>query len=214
MAMSFTTLMGDKSTEGSIKYYVRHSEVPSASILESAQGYIYSKLRTREMKKLLAGVTIASGDTAIALPADFQDPISLWLDRDYKQALSILDEEHFEERVDRDSSGNLYQGTPCQCTMDATTIYLDVAADQTYYYRMWYYATPAALSVSNETNWLTARYPQLLEAICKAYAYRHREDDASADKWLQIGVATIEDANAQYDQFQQTIRQEAYWSRP
>lgn len=214
MVMSFTTLMGDKNTEGAIKYYVRHSEVPSASILESAQGYIYSKLRTRQMKVLIAGATIAPGDTTIALPADFQDPISLWLDRDYKQPLRILDEEHFDQRVDRDGSGNLYAGTPSQCTMDGTTIYLDVSADQTYYYRMWYYGTPAALSSSNETNWLTTRYPQLLEAICKAYAYRHREDDASADKWLQIGLATIEDANAQHDQFQQSVQQEAYWSRP
>ena len=65
MVMSFTTLMGDKNTEGAIKYYVRHSEVPSASILESAQGYIYSKLRTRQMKVLIAGATIGSRDRTL-----------------------------------------------------------------------------------------------------------------------------------------------------
>lgn len=213
MALTYTTLMADKSTEDSIKYFVRHSEVPSASILTNSQALIYSKLRIREMKKLVSGVYIASGASTITLPADLQDPISLWLDREYKMRLRIFDEEHFEERVARDENGDLYAGTPSQCTMDRTTAYLDVAADRDYYYRLWYYQTPAALSDSNETNFLTSRYPHILEAACKFFAFKHREDDGNASSWLEVMTGAIDLANGQHDQFQQSIQHEMYWDQ-
>lgn len=213
MAMSYTTLMADKTTEGSIKYYVRHSEVPSASILESAQSLIYSKLRVREMKVLVSGSSIAAAASTITLPTRFQDPISLWLDREWKSRLTILDEEHFEQRVSRDTDGDLYEGTPTFCTMDKTTAYLDTKADQEYYYRLWYYETPAPLSGTNETPWLVTTYPHLLEAAVKYYAYQHREMNDQADRWLQICMAAINDLNGRYDQYQQQIQTEMYWEQ-
>lgn len=213
MAMSYTTLTGAKTVEGSIKYFVNHSEVPSASILESAQAMIYSKLRTREMKELLQNVSIAAGASTITLPTRFQDPISLWLDREYRSRLYVLDEEHFEQRVSRDDAGLLYEGTPTLCTIDSTAIYLDTRADREYYYRMWYFRTPAALSGSNETNWLTERYPNLLEAACKFYAYQHREDSENAMRWAEMMQASIQLANDQHDQYQQSIRTELYWDQ-
>jgi len=212
MAMSYTVLTGAKSVEGSIKYYVRHSEVPSASILESAQALIYSLLRVREMKTLVTS-SFATDATTITLPTGFLEPISLWLDRNNKAKIRILDEEHFEQRVGRDANGVLFVGAPTFCTMDKTLIYLDAKADQTYYYRLWYYGTPAALSGGNETNFLTTRYPHLLEAACKHYAYAHREDDGAASKWLQVATAAIEKANGEHDMFQQAIQHELYWDQ-
>ena len=114
----------------------------------------------------------------------------------------------------RDATGSLYSGLPSFCTIDRTTIYLNTAVDAAYYYRMWYWSTPAALAAStNETNFLTTRYPFLLEAACKHYAYAHREDSENASKWLQMMTSSIEVANGQYDQFQQSIQNEMYWDQ-
>lgn len=212
MAMSYTELIGAKTAEGSIKYYVRHSEVPSTKILESAQSLIYGMLRVREMKALATG-TIALDATTLTLPTGFMDPISLWLSGENKTKVRILDEAHFEERVTHSDNTTLYPGTPSECTMDGTLAYFNVKAEAAYGYRLWYWKTPTALGVSNETNFLTVRYPHILEAACKYYAYTHREDEVNAPKWLTIATAAIEKANGEYDMYQQSIQTEMYWNQ-
>lgn len=212
--MDYTTLVAAETVEGSIKYAVRHSLVPSDTILDLAEALIYSRLKVREMKALHAAQTLAAAASTITLPDGFLEPISLWLDRDYRSKIVFLDEEHFEERVGRDINGDLYEGTPSMATFDGTTIYLDVKADIQYYYRMWYYKQPEALSGTNLTNFLTNRYPNILDAICKYYAYRHRRMQGDADSWLQLGLAAIDLANAQYDQAQQSIQTEMFWRQP
>lgn len=212
MAMNFTTLTGSKDTVGSIKYFVRHSEVPSESILERAQDSIFQILRVREMVKRTAG-TIAADATSITLPTDILEPIALFRTGSYKGPIEILDQEHFESRVGEDETGELYEGTPRFCTYDGTTLYLDAKADQEYPYRLWYIGKPALLSVSNETNFLTTRYGNILEAMCKSGAYEHRENEAKAGSELEKAMAYITKANEEYDMFRQSIRTELYWSR-
>lgn len=212
MAMSYTELIDAKTVEGSIKYYVRHSEVPSTKILESAQSLIYGLLRVREMKALVTGTFVLNA-TTITLPTGFLDPISLWLGGDDKVKLRILDEEHFESRIGRDSTDTLYAGTPTEVTIDATLIYFNAKADKTYYYRLWYWKTPTALGAGNTTNFLTTRYPHVLEAACKYYAYMHREMQEEATPWLTIATAGIEKANGEYDMYQQSIQHEMHWNQ-
>lgn len=212
MAMTYTILTSDKDTEGSIKYFVRHSIVPSASILTSAQSLIYSMLRVREMKTLIKG-TILTGAYTLTLPTDFLESISLWLGGNDKSEIDILDEHHFETRVGMDDTDLPEDGTPTVCTMDKTKAYFDATADRDYLYRMWYMATPAELAVANQTNFMTTRYPHILEAMCKYYAYQHREMDGEATKWLGIAKAAIDVANGEYDMFKQSIRHEIHWGR-
>jgi len=210
--MTYTILTGDKDTEGSIKYFVRHSIVPSDQILTSAQSLIYSMLRVREMKVLDTG-TISTGVSELTLPTDFMEPVSFWLGGDNKLEIDIFDEQHFEERVGRDSSDVPYAGTPTECTMDRTKAYFNATTDADYLYRLWYIATPAALSGANETNFLTTRYPHILEAMVKYYAYQHRQMANEATTWLGIANAGIEKANGEYDLFRQAIRHEIHWGR-
>jgi hypothetical protein len=212
--MNYTTLVADKSTEGSIKYFVRHSEVPSAYILERAQEAIYQLLRVREMVTRLDG-TIALDATSLAMPADILQPIALLRRGAYKGRIRILDQEHFESRVGEnpDDGDQVYPGTPSIATFDKTHFYFDAKADQAYPYRLWYVQKPALLAAStNETNFLTSRYGNILEAMCKHYAYSHREDDGKAGSELEKATAFIMKANEEYDMFLQSIQTEMYWS--
>ena len=211
MPMNYTTLVADKDTAGSIKYFVRHSEVPSDFILEQAQAAIYQQLRVREMINRTAG-TITSGSSTIVLPTNILEPIRLLRTGSYKGRIAIFDPEHFESRTGEDDTGAVYTGIPTSCTYDATTLYLDATADQDYPYRLWYRGTPAALSGSNLTNFLTTRYSMILEAMCKHYAYEHRENDAKAGSELEKAMAFITKANEEFDMWQQQVQTELYWS--
>jgi hypothetical protein len=211
MAMNYTTLVADKNTEGSIKYFVRHSQVPSEFVLERAQDAMHSMLRVREMTARTTG-TINDGDSTLVLPTDCLEPIALYCGGDYHGRIAILDQEHFEDRVGVESDDTLYEGTPTEATYDGTTLYFNVEADQNYYYRLWYVKKPALLSGANETNFLTTRYGHILEAMCKHYAYAHRENDAQAETWLGRATGYIEKANQEHDMFRQQIQTEMYWS--
>lgn len=212
MAMNYTTLVADKSTEGSIKYFVRHSEVPSTYILERAQDAIYQILRVREMVKRSEG-TITAATSELTLPTDLLEVMSLFRTGTNSGRIIMLDQEHFESRLGVDGTGALFEGTPSFCTYDQTKIYFDCTADDDYPYRLWYMQKPALLSGSNETNFLTTRYGNLLEAMCKHYAYEHRENDGKAASELEKAMAYITKANEEYDMFRQNIQTELYWSR-
>lgn len=213
MAMNYTTLVADKDTPGSIKYFVRHSEVPSDFILERAQDSIFQLLRVREMLTRTNG-TILTNATSLTLPTDMLEPQSIGLTGAWKSKIIILDQEHFESRVGEDATATVYTGIPSFCTYDATTLYFDAKADQDYTYRLWYMAKPALLASGNQTNFLTTRYGNILEAMCKHYAYEHREEDGKAASMLEKATAFITKANEEYDMFRQSIQTELYWSRP
>ncbi len=212
MPMDYTTLIADKSTEGSIKYFVRHGEVPSEFILERAQSAIYSLLRVREMLTRAQG-TILEDATTLAMPTGFLHPVLLMRRGEYKGEIDILDQQHFESRVAEDAAGDLYEGTPSQCTFDDTMFYFDVKADQDYLYRLWYMKSPDLLSPSNTTNFLTSRYSHILEAMCKSYAWAHRQDKEQEAGWLEKATGYIAKASEEFDMFNQSLRMELYWSR-
>ncbi|MEN6302254.1 MAG: hypothetical protein ABFD96_05975 [Armatimonadia bacterium] len=215
MPITYTTLIASKETEGSIKYFVRHTEVPSTYILERAQDAIYQLLRVREMTTRLDG-TIATDASTLAMPADILEPIALFRRGASKGRIRILDQEHFESRVGEnpDDANNVYSGTPCFATFDGTTFYFDAKADEDYPYRLWYVRKPALLaSGTNETNFLTLRYGNILEAMCKHYAYAHREMRQEANEELEKATGYILKANEEFDMFKQSIQTEMYWSQ-
>lgn len=212
MAMSYTQLVADKGTAGSIKYFVRHSEVPSDYILERAQDAIFQILRCREMIVRAEG-TILTGASTLAMPTGILQPIQLIRTGAYKGRIRIFDPEHFESRTGEQTDSTVYEGMPTSCPFDSSTLYFDAAADQDYPYRLWYMGKPAYLAATtNETNFLTTRYGNILEAMCKAGAYEHRENDQKSSEWLEKGMAYIAKANEEFDMFQQAIQTEMYWS--
>jgi len=73
-SMSYTSLVGDKNTAGSIARWVNYSKLDADQILQEAQSLIYSLLRIREMRTEF-NFNMAQGTAQIALPARFLDPI-------------------------------------------------------------------------------------------------------------------------------------------
>jgi hypothetical protein len=73
-AMTYTSLVGDKSTAGSIARWVNYSKLDADQILQEAQSLIYSMLRVREMRAHF-NFAVAVGGDRVALPSGFLDPI-------------------------------------------------------------------------------------------------------------------------------------------
>jgi hypothetical protein len=73
-SMSYTSLVGDKNTAGSIARWVNYSKLDADQILQEAQALLYSMLRVREMRAHF-NFAMAQGGDRIALPTGFLDPI-------------------------------------------------------------------------------------------------------------------------------------------
>jgi len=73
-SMSYTSLVGDKNTAGSIARWVKYSKLDADQILQEAQSLIYSMLRIREMRAEY-NFNMAQGTAQVGLPARFLDPI-------------------------------------------------------------------------------------------------------------------------------------------
>lgn len=191
--MDYTTLVGTKSTAGSLANWLNRSDLPVAEILSESEAFIYERLRVREMQ-VVTTLTFADESSSEDLPADFLDPIS-FLPHGWGQPLLYVHEEAL--RAYRDEDGNLFESpTPSRWTTIGTTAHLDVKLDGSFSGHLMYYARPAALGASNTTNWLTMRYPRLLRTVCMGIGMEHMKDTQRADSYLARGEALIADASS------------------
>lgn len=74
MPMNYTSLVAPKGTAGSIQNWVSYGNIDTVTILEEAQAVLFQSLRTREMRTTFT-LGVAVGQSKIALPARFLDPI-------------------------------------------------------------------------------------------------------------------------------------------
>lgn len=205
MALSYTQLVGAKSVDGSLRHWLNYAPLPAESILTQAQAFIYERLRAREMR-IEAAVTIAQGVGHIDVPEDFLDPVQLLLDGDGAPIDYV--HENMLGRL-RDENGALMEGTLTRYAIVNEKIMFSTASDADRTGSLWYYAIPAELAAStNETNFLTRRYPSLLLGACKAYAYEFRDWPERQATQLQLVGEGIETANVAADQSRrgQTMR--------
>jgi hypothetical protein len=73
-SMTYTSLVADKNTAGSIARWVNYSKLDADQILQEAQALLYSMLRTREMRTHV-NFDMGVGASQIALPSGFLDPV-------------------------------------------------------------------------------------------------------------------------------------------
>jgi hypothetical protein len=193
VAIDSTTLTADKTTSGSIKNWVNRSDIPATDILTEAEAYIYQQLRAREMLSTTP-LSIAAAASSVALPADFLDPIR-FLPYEWGSPLPLTHEAVLYDT--RDSSGALFDGTPSQWAIfDGTmTVNSTIPTGETFSGILTYYAQPTALSGSNETNFLTTRYPTLLRRACLKHAYEHMKDWPSFERQEALTQAAVFEAN-------------------
>lgn len=204
MAFDFATLTGAKSTPGSIKFWVNHDTIDAAGILDAAQAWVYEQLRTREMRTL-ATLDLDEGAYYADLPASgvgFLSPIELrWRGDDCEVAYV---HENLLRRYVNDANANSRPSLPILGHPDRYAIFaerfqFEVAADEDLTGDLLYYATPAALSVSNTTNFLTRRFPLVLRRTCMALGYEERKRQSDADDQYVLAKDAIDKANAADD---------------
>lgn len=174
MPMTFSILTGSKTTDGSIAHWSNYALLDAPGILTEAQQMLYSRLRVREMRAS-ASLSFAVGDYTKALPTGFLEPMVL---RDITNDCEIiLRSEGDLEELRSWTSGMLDDGDPSSYSIYDELIQTDAKTVTAWSARMLYWKQPTALAATtNETNFITERYPQLLRMACLAVASRFRKD--------------------------------------
>lgn len=190
MAMTFTTLVADKSTSGSIKSWQNYSKLDSEGILEEAQAMIYGRLRVREMRTA-DQFTVRVGLSSIDVPDGFLDPILAW---DITNDCEIVPKEESDlERMRSWTDGVLDTGDPAFYAVYDEAFQFDCKTTTLWKLRATFYKRPDYLATSNPTNWLTKRYPQLLRMACLATGARFAHDDEMFAREQQLLFREIDE---------------------
>jgi hypothetical protein len=175
MVMSYTTLVADKNTAGSIKSWLNYGKIDSEGVLEDAQAMIYERLRVREMKARDTA-NIKVGASSCDLPDGFLDPIKL---TDITNDVRLIFKESDElEDMMSFTDGVLDSGDPAYFDVAEEVFNFDCKTTTAWTLRSLFYKTPDPLSASAPKNFLTTRYPHLLRMACIATGARFADDEA------------------------------------
>lgn len=196
--MNYTTLIAAKTTAGSIKSQVNYSLIESTVVLEEAQTLLYQLLRVREMRTLWTA-SFAIGASSKALPSDFLDPKGKLRDNKYYEYIQKTEDVLMRSRI-YDEDGNLDSGQPCFWAMFDEAVNFDIKFEEARTLYLPYYKKPALLAVTtNETNFLTTRYPHLLRQATNVAAHRFMKNWDGYQAELSILGPMIESINAKDD---------------
>ena len=209
--MNYTQLVAPKTTANSIAAWLNWDLAPSTDILAEAESYLYGKLRVQAMKTIASG-SIVLNDLSFTMPTDYLAPISMRRIGASAGVIEVFDSQQMEERNCIDAAGNFILSVPTECQIigDPARAYFNVQSDDTYPYRLVYWARKTALSGSNLSNFLTTRYPTLLRAACLFRGFDFKKEYEAADRNEKRLQSLIYDANAEYDMGESINRMETY----
>lgn len=149
------------------------------------------------------------GHNTITPPSDFLDPHLLYITANgsvtgYGPAeIRLATVDQVISRYTYDSSGSLQSMQPTCYYFDAGGLELDYPPDLAYPYSLIYYQQPAALSVSNTTNFITQYYPRLLRCAIMAFAVEWSKESGSGQYdrtyWLAAAQAELDEAQRESD---------------
>jgi hypothetical protein len=215
--MNYTSLIGPKTTPGSIANYANYGLAPATEVLLDAQGLIYQRLRVREMRMGPLPIPLQVGNIHALLPPGFLDPISVH-DAFFHPIKMKTPTDLLKRRFLIGQSGDFafpdfdpqdffttavwQQGVPHEFAIFGEKIHFDVAANAPLLYWMIYYAPPSFLgdtAPATQTNFLTTRYPHILRAAVLAAAADFRKDDADYQRCMTRLTGMIQDAKVQDD---------------
>ena len=97
------------------------------------------------------------------------------------------------------TANKLIESTPVIWSIYDEAVKFNSAADQAAQYKMLYFQSPALLSATNLSNWVTNRYPKLLRAACMAAAADFMKDDTEYQKHLTALTALVGSTAAEND---------------
>ncbi len=197
----YSDLIAARTTAGSIKQWVNNGGIPSETILEEAQAWIYEDLRVRQMLGTDVGTATASA-VSVALPTRYRQPLLFMFTGDGTVTKSLPAKKTIDFVVGQftyDGTGVRSTGKPNFWAADASNVVFESMADRNYPYLFLHYATPAALSTATETNFMTQTYPKLLRSACMTIASEYLKNEKDRLYWLGIAQAEIERANKDND---------------
>lgn len=196
MPTNYSTLIGGTATTGSIKAWTNKADTPSDQILDEAQAAIYRLLRVREMQAVYSGTVTASA-TSLVTPTDYLGDIDVRFIAPDDYPLNRLTPAQLEVTRPRDTNGVLSTGAPSNYAVYGTNFQFDVGLDQARVYRILYWAEPEYLSLTNETNFLTAKGVNLLKSACLMKAAEWKQDMGEAQYWEGKMVEAAQALNAE-----------------
>lgn len=89
------------------------------------------------------------------------------------------------------TANNLISGSPSRWSIWDEQVKFDTAFDTATQFKQLYYRSPLPLSSTNQSNWLTNRYPMLMRKACQASAADFMKDDAEYEKQVKGLTALI-----------------------
>lgn len=89
------------------------------------------------------------------------------------------------------TANKLIAGSPSRWGIWQERVKFDMAFDSPATLKLPYYRAPKPLSATNQSNWLTDRYPMLMRKACQASAADYMKDDAEYEKQLKGLTALI-----------------------
>lgn len=200
--MDYAQLIAEKQAEGSIRNWVNDTTIPSKTVLDEAQAWIFrfGRLRTRHMLATTP-LTLAINTDTIALPTDFLGNVHLIFTGTTSGIPKFRDLPFVRSQWSWDANGNRTTGKPGYYSFDAANLQFEVLADQAYALSYLYYAEPAKLNgtTSGKTNFLTSEFPVIMRSACMAGANEFKKNDAEKKYWLQVCQAAIDKANIEDD---------------
>lgn len=197
MPMTFTTLVGLKTVSGSIKSWMNYGKIDSEGVLLEAETMIYQRLRVREMRASDT-LTVGVGKASVDLPDGFLDPLKL---RDITNDCRItLKSEDELEDIRTWTDAVLDSGDPSYYAIFDEQLQFDCKATTAFRARALFYRQPDPLSTSNETSFLTTRYPHILRMACLATGARFANDDEVYAREQRLLEGKIDDLNAMDEQ--------------
>jgi len=118
--------------------------------------------------------TLTAGTNSLTIPTDFQELNALTLTADPSVVLTYVSDDQLRQYRRSGTGKPAYYGL-------TDIIEFDVAPDDAYAYEISYFPSISALSVSNTTNWLLTKFPDvyLSGAMFWANRYLMAEDEAT-----------------------------------
>lgn len=209
-SLSYSTLIADKSTDGSLANWLNHSSVQNSAgtIIAEAEAWIYRDLRHWRMVTSVTGaMTLNPGGQAsvtdyIPMPADYLEDRVFYITGTNYQKMTRKTIEEVIGNYGYDGNGFRIVQQPMQYFNDSANLLFDSPPDQAYPYLLYYYQQPAALATTN-INWVTQFYPRLLRTACCLGAAEFMKDvgQGNYDRtyWAQEAMAELAKAQIESD---------------
>lgn len=167
-----------------VENWVSRTDFP-VSIYSLATARINRKLRAREM---ISAYSASATAETVALPADFLEFETVYIDQDPRIELSATDS--FVQSVHYRSSG-----LPTTYSVRGSTLYLNPIPDGTYALAGTYYAELSDFSADSDTNTVLTTYPDMYLAACLHFVYLWDQDQENAGFWMQAFDGLVSEIN-------------------